>query len=92
MSYKTCSDCGWSMWEGNGDDRVRWFPLFGAFICGECERNIGHRNIVRAVNGRARFGSAKRQAQLDRETPEEVTQCQATLDLFSDYDEHGNTR
>jgi len=92
MQYRTCSDCGWRLREGHGDDRVRWFPLFGSFICGDCERNIGHRNIVRAVNGRDLIDADPNAAEHMTHGTQDVIECQETLPLFSDYDEHGNTR
>jgi len=96
MRYKICSDCGWRLREGHGDDRVRWFPLFGSYICGDCERNIAHRNIVRAVNSQRDRRTLENAPDwwVNNEDPAEKFRRTdpGTLELFSDYDEHGNTR
>ncbi len=44
-----CGECGWSLKEGLG---IEWRPLFGAYICDDCDLEIQTANIRRAILGR----------------------------------------
>jgi len=37
------------MRQGHGPDRVRFFPLFNCFMCGECEERVYYRNLKDAM-------------------------------------------
>ena len=46
-----CWECGYSLLEGWGADRIRYFPLLEGFMCGECATRIQHDNLKKAVEG-----------------------------------------